>query len=260
MKLDIRFDDTDFRIAAQRAVRELRADSRELIREEVRLFVKEWRARIPPFASYGKEKAGQDKKRGESAIRKDLRHVAAPMRLNSIRNERLKALMKKRDATGLEAFTEQMHDPFLARRTLLTYAQIKRVHKASRSKNRGRVYRENRHLITYKDWNKYAKEVQKKVGWNKAAFNRALIDTGARIPAYIARHGPRGGYFETGIGEKFSATLTGTVNVPGAQVAVNQALALRGKKLHAEVRRVIRQLERTGKIQSRRKSFNARLP
>lgn len=256
MKLQIHFDDEDFKLAARRAVRDLGADGKLLLREEVRLFVKEWRSRIPPFASFGRERTGQDKRVGSNAIAKDLRRLAAPMNPAKIRNERLRELVQRQDVVTFEAFANNVRDEFLRRRTLLTSSTVGPKHKAARNRTRGRIYREQPHIMREREWKRYLKEQQKKVGWNKAAFNRALIATGARIPAYIARHGPRGTYLESGVGNKFSITLGGRVNVPGAQVAVSQALALRARKLTSEVNRLVRQLARTGKILSRRASLN----
>lgn len=258
MKMSIRFDDTAFRLAAQRAVRELGADSRLLLREEVRLFVKEWRSRIPPFVAFGKERVGQDKKIGTTALRRDLRHVAAPIDPARIRWERLREALGKENKPLVDLLLSKipMHPRGIGRRTLVGASEFPTTHKRYRSGARGRVGSDKHHLVIARAWNRHAKKKSGDIGWNKAAFNAALLRTGARIPGYIARHGPRGTYFEGGTGEKFSIIMSGEVNVPGAQVAVNQALALRGKKLTAEVRRIINQLARTGKIQSRRASFN----
>jgi hypothetical protein len=257
MKLTIDFNSAQFRAAAQDAVRKLNANSEQLIKEEGRLFLPEWRKRIPPFANgYGKsESAHKDKAAGEKAVRGDLRRVAAPLDPATIKIPRLKELVEANDEAGIQAFFNAVKDATWRARHVIKQASLRSVHEPARN-NRGRIRKDL--------WNavidgaaraSYVQEVISRVGSAKATFNRAAAALGARIPAYIARHGMLGGYSE-GKGPNFFIVISGQSNVPNAQRAADEAIAIRGKKLASEIKRLVSAFARTGKIPSRRKSLN----
>jgi hypothetical protein len=50
--------------------------------------------------------------------------------------------------------------------------------------------------------------------------------------------------------------MGGQSQIPGAQRAVDEALAIRAKKFVAELNRLMKAFAATGKIPTRRKSFN----
>jgi hypothetical protein len=73
----------------------------------------------------------------------------------------------------------------------------------------------------------------------------------------VKRHGTLGSYSESGDPANFVAILGGRSQVPGAQRAVDEAIAIRAKKFTAEMKRIIKTFAETGKIISRRKSLNS---
>lgn len=257
MKLEIDLDTAQFRAAAQDAVRKLGANADLLIKEEGRLFLKEWRMRTPPFASgWGKpESARADRAAGEKAARGDIRRAATPLDADKIDNPRLKDAILKNDEVAIQAMADSGFTRFLKARQVVQETQFSRWHKGLRSA-RGRVTKDAFRLViagsAYLD---YVRRVIDTVGFAKATFNRAAMALGARLPPYIAKFGPQGGYAE-GRDPSFYILISGESNVPSAQTAANEAVSIRGKKLEAEMKRLMATFARTGKIPTRRKSFN----
>lgn len=259
MNLKIDFDDLKFRAAAQRAARELKANVPELVREEVRLFIGEYRKRTPPFAAYGKnESAAADMKIGKGAIVRDLGKVAITLDSDpSKMAPRLRKLIEKGDDSGAQAYLNNVRAAGLRGRQLLKGSALKSAHLAARNRY-GRVKQALRNATTAVEFHAYVEKLFKLLGHNKGSFNAASIATGEkRVPAYVRAAGSLGGYTEDGAGEQFAATLTGRSTVPGAQRAVREAIVIRAKKLTAEVERIARTFAKTGKIVSRRRSLNS---
>jgi hypothetical protein len=256
MNLTIDLDTAQFRSAAHDAVRKMGANAELLIKEEGRLFLGEWRRRTPPFATgWGKpESARNDKAVGEKAVRGDLRRVAAPLDKNVIRIPRLRELIEKNDEAGLQAFFNAVQDNTWRMRKMVNAAALPGVHWRARNR-RGRVPRDLRNAVIVDAAQiGYVKHVVNLVGMAKATFNKAAQALGARLPSYISRHGPLGGYSE-GRGPSFYIIISGQSNVPSAARAVAEAVTIRGNKLESELRRIMRRFADTGKIETRRKSF-----
>lgn len=257
MKLEIDLDTAQFRAAAQDAVRKLGANAELLIKEEGRLFLKEWRMRTPPFANgWGKpESANADRKAGEKAARGDLRRVATPLDASKIEIPALKKAVETNDETVLQAMADGGITQFLRARRLVSQSDFARAHKSARNRF-GRVKQDQRQMVVAgAAWSAYVKRVLDAVGFAKSTFNRAALALGAKLPPYIAKMGPRGGYSE-GRDPTFFILISGESNVPTAQRAANEAVMIRGKKLAAEVKRLMSAFAKTGKIPTRRKSFN----
>lgn len=259
MNLRIDFDDVAFRAAAQRAARDLKANIPELIREEVRLFIGEYRRRTPPMASYGKkENAKDDQKIGKGAIVRDLGKVAITLDTDpNLMPPRLRTLVERGDDAGVQAYLDNVRAGGLRGRVFLKGAELEKAHLSARNRY-GRVRAGLRNATTAAAFAAYAEKLFKLLGRNKGSFNAASFATGEpRIPPYVRAAGPLGTYSENGAGEQFSATITGRSTVPGAQRAVKEAISIRAKKLASEVERIARTFARTGKIVSRRRSLNS---
>lgn len=257
MKLEIDLDTAQFRAAAQDAVQKLGANAELLIKEEGRLFLKEWRMRTPPFANgWGKPESAQaDKKAGEKAARGDLRRVATPLDASKIEIPALREAVEKNDEAALQAMADGGITRFLKGRRLISQSDLRRAHVGARNRA-GRVRKDMMQaVVAGAAWDAYVKKVVGAVGFAKATFNKAAQALGAKLPPYIARFGPQGGY-EEGRDKSFYILISGQSNVPTAQRAANEAVAIRGKKLAAEMKRLMATFAKTGKIPTRRKSFN----
>lgn len=257
MKLEIDLDTAQFRAAAQDAVRVLGANAELLIKEEGRLFLKEWRMRTPPFANgWGKpESAKADKAAGDKAARGDLRRAATPLEASKIDNPRLREAVQNNDEAALQAIANSGAFRFLKGRTLVPVGSFKNWHKSARNRS-GRVKKDMlRMVVVGATFDAYVKGVLDAVGFAKSTFNKAAIALGARLPPYVAKFGPRGGY-EEGKDSGFFIIISGQSNVPTAQRAATEAVSIRGKKLASEIQRLMSSFAKTGKILTRRKSFN----
>jgi hypothetical protein len=260
MNLKFDMNTAELRMAARTAVRDLRANGDLLIKEEGRLWHGEWTRRTPPFSKgYGQApSAGKDRKAGERAVSGDLSRVAT--KIDKTKNwspelQEVLGIKKKFRFEGVENWLKMTKLDWLRGRALITVDRFKQLHKSSRNR-RGRIPRDLRNaVIVDSDLKRYIRTQVKKVGYAKATLNRAAAALGARLPAYVARHGPLGAYRE-GRAPNFFIEISGKSNVPGAQAAANQASEIRGKKLTAEIKRLMNAFARTGKIESRRKSFN----
>jgi hypothetical protein len=168
-------------------------------------------------------------------------------------------LVEGKDEAGLQAFFDNVKDVVWRNRKVLSMGRLDQTHRALRNKA-GRIKSDQRKaIIADESWFTYVKNVVSAVGFAKATFNTAALKLGAKLPPYVAKIGPRGGY-EEGKSPSFYIMLTGQSNVPTAQTAVDQSIAIRGKKLESELKRIIAAFEKTGKIMTRRKSFNENTP
>lgn len=213
--------------------------------------------RTPPFSKgWGKaESHNADRKAGEKAVRGDIRRVATPLRAEDINNPRLKKAVLENNEPAIQAMADAGAMDWIKGRQLVQQSQFEGTHKGLRNRQ-GRVKKDAYKLvIAGAQYLANLKKVVGAVGFAKSTFNRAAMALGAKLPPYIAKFGPQGGY-EEGKDTSFYIVISGQSNVPTAQTAANEAVSIRGKKLESEMKRLMSQLGRTGKIQTRRKSFN----
>lgn len=280
MNLKIDLNTAAFRAAAQTAVRELRANSVELIREESRLFIGEYMKLSPPFASgsFGTSiGTDADFTAGRKLITKDLAQVAGHADekflhfvtetfggTTQIRQQFFKKGTKKPylvdwDKVAFTADELRAHHrrKMNARGRPPNHSKEGSPSRGQADNSIGRWVAKEKVIVPTAVYYTYLTQLIEHIGSAKSSFNAAAMQLGMkRMPWWVKRHGPRGSYSEQGTGEKFTATLSGKSQVPGAQKTVDMAIALRGKKLTAEIQRLMKSFAATGKIQSRRKSFN----
>ena len=278
MNLKIEFNDLKFRAAMKDAVEQLRANGPELVREETRLFIGEFMKRSPPFAggNYGKNIGSPaDYKSGEKTITGDLAQVAG-------HGER-GYLQFVADTFGTTQIRQQLFKkgtkkPYLIDwdKVAFTIGELAKHHrsqmnKAGRPPDRrkkgtggigektiGRWVANNKLIVPNEVYFGYRKQLYDAIGAAKASFNEAAFALGMkRIPPWVKRQGNLGTYTESGDPSNFVAILGGRSQVPGAQRAVDEAIAIRAKKFTSEMKRVISTFAKTGKIVSRRKSLNS---
>jgi len=281
VNLNIDLNTAEFRMAAQRAVRELRANSTELIREEARLFIGEFMKLTPPFAkgNYGKSIGNSaDFEAGKKLITHDLAQVAGHAEEGF-----LHFVVKEFGGTTQirkQFFKKGSKKPYLIDwdKVAFTTGELSKFHRSKMDKrgrppnhykmgdksygradnNIGRWVAKQKLIVPNEVYSRYLADLIYNVGAAKATFNAAAMILGMkRIPPWVRRHGDLGSYSEEGSGETFAVTLGGRSHVPGAQGAANMAIAIRGKKLTAEIQRLVNSFASTGKILTRRKSFNS---
>lgn len=241
MSIKFEIDTAIFRNDLNRLVAATGADAQQLCREEMRLALVEVRKRTAPMQAFGKnESASADQKAGEKALQGDARRVAMPMVFGEIRNPRMRELIANGDDEGLQAFFDNVRDSFLRnRRVLKNEGEIRSAHLRARNRY-GRVLKDQRNAAFERPFVGYFTKVEKAIGKAKAVFNAAAFRLGMKTPAYIARHGPRGQYFEGNAADPYVAA-TGSSYIPGYQRIINQAISLRARKFASEVRRIVEQ-------------------
>ena len=280
MNLKIDFKDLAFRAAMKEAVVKLKADGPQLVREETRLFIGEFMRRSPPFAggNYGKSVGSPaDYEAGKKTITGDLAQVAG-----HAQSGYLQFVVDTFGATQIkqQLFKKGSKKPYLIDwdKVAFSLEELMRHHrsklnKAGRPPNHykngspaygqadktiGRWVAKEKMIVPNEIYYQYRHKLYDAIGSAKASFNAAAFTLGLKpFPAWIKRHGPRGTYSESGDPSNFVAIIGGKSQVPGAQRAVDEAIAIRSKKFQAEMKRIIKTFAETGKITSRRKSLNS---
>jgi len=278
VNLTIKFDDLKFRAALQDAVVQLKANGPELVKEEARLFIAEYMKRTPPFAkgNYGKTVGSKaDYEAGKNTITGDLAQVAG-------HGERgyLQFIADTFGTTQIrqQLFKKGTKKPYLIDWDAVAFniGELARHHRSKmnargRPPNRqkgaggqgmgdksiGRWVAKEKVIVPNEIYFGYLKQLYDAIGAAKATFNAAAFALGMkRIPPWVRRHGNFGSYNESGEPAKFTVTMGGQSQIPGAQRAVDEALEIRAKKFVAELNRLMKAFAATGKIPTRRKSFN----
>jgi hypothetical protein len=276
VKLTIDLNTAPFRAAAQDAVQKLGANAELLIKEEGRLFIHEYMKLTPPFASggYGRSVGSQaDLNAGRKAVQSDLSSVA-----QGANRSFLQFVVDTFGAVQIrqQLFKKGTDKPYLIDwdKVAFSIEELKRHHVSKRNRlgrtpsrkkggggmgegdrTIGRWVARERLIVPYEVFGQYLNQLYEAIGSAKATFNAAALALGAKLPPWIRRHGPLGTYSESKE-PTFSITLGGQSQVPDAQKAVNMAIAIRGKKLTAEIKRLMSAFAKTGKIPTRRRSFN----
>lgn len=270
MNLKIDFNNLAFRAAMKEAVIKLKADGPQLVREETRLFIGEFMRRSPPFAggNYGKSVGSPaDYKAGEKTIVKDmaqvaghgetgfLQFIASKFGTSEIKQQLYKKGTKKSYVIEWDKIVFSLGELMQYHRSKLNpYGRPPKRSKATAGQWDGK----EKIVVPNEVYTQYLKQLHDAIGSAKASFNAAALTLGLKpFPAWIKRHGPRGTYSESGDPANFVAIIAGKSQVPGAQRAVDEAIAIRSKKFQAEMKRIIKTFAETGKITSRRKSLNS---
>ena len=278
MNLKIEFNDLAFRAAMKEAAVKLRANGPELVKEEARLFIAEYMKRTPPFikGNYGKSVGSKaDLEAGKAVIKGDLKQVAGF-------GER-GFLQFVADTFGTVQVKQQLFKkgsskPFLIDwdKVAFNIGELAKHHRSkmnkygrppSRQKGAGgkgqgdntigRWVAKEKVIVPNEVYFGYLKQLYDAIGSAKASFNAAAFALGMkRIPPWVRRHGNFGSYSEQGDPSNFNVVIGGQSKVPGAQRTVDEAIAIRAKKFTAEMKRLMKTFAATGKIATRRKSFN----
>jgi len=286
VNLTIKFDDLKFRAALKDAVVQLKANGPELVKEEARLFIGEYMKRSPPFAKSSKQSSKneygknfgtkEDYEAGKNAITGDLAQIAGHAERGylqwvsdtfgntQINQQLFKKGSKKPYLIDWNAIAYNIGELAKFHRSKLSrYGRPPNIYKTGKkeggtaTKDIGRWVAREKLMVPNETYFGYLKQLYGYIGAAKASFNAAAFALGMkRIPPWVRRHGDLGNYSEQGDASNFNIIISGQSKVPGAQRAVDEALAIRAKKFVAELNRIMKGFAATGKILTRRKSFN----
>lgn len=228
--LDIRIDTRRLNAAMQEMARESRKDLDVVVREQAGIMVGHLIAMTPPAAGKGQamnDRGGielEAKKRGESAIAADL---AALFPTTKLKDEEVMRRIDQGFEWGTGGGKKIIRD------FAETEEDLRRIHQSSRSPSTGRVRTgrgQNMALTRAAVLKAYKKKALLKVGhlnagWLKAA--RELRTAARATPAWITRHGAKGG--------GFSILRT----QEGLNIAVSNNLPYFPKDMNLRVQRVV---------------------
>jgi len=279
VNLTIKFDDLAFRAAMKDSVVKLKANGPELVKEEARLFIGEYMKLTPPFAkgNYGKHVGTkEDYEAGKNVIKHDLAQVAGHAERGylqwvsdtfgntQIKQRLFKKGSKKPYLIDWDAVAYNIGELAKFHRSKLSkYGRPPNTYKGGKKEGGtatvdvGRWVAREKLIVPNEVYFGYLKQLYDAIGAAKATFNAAAFALGMkRIPPWVRRHGNFGSYSEGGDPANFVIFIGGQSKIPGAQRAVDEALAIRAKKFVAELERIMKVFKNTGKIATRRKSFN----
>jgi hypothetical protein len=276
MQLKIDFNDLAFRAAMKEAVVKLKADGPELVKEEVRLFIGEYMKMTPPFKTFGGPMTNKDYEIGLGAIKNDIKAITSGGNREHLQNVSdnfgdthiRQQLFKKGtkepyfiewdkisfDINELRAFHRKKMNKY-GRQSNFFKGGVKAAGTSDRQV--GRWVADNKLVMPFDIiYNYIAKELRYKIGSAKGAFSKAMSILNGKQPWYVSRH-QYGSYSQQGDATNFNIVLTGKSVIPQAQRVVDMAIAIRAKKFSAEMKRIMSTFAKTGKIATRRKSFNS---
>lgn len=177
IKFDI--DEAGYRNALNQFVYQLNANGQVLLKEEMRLLLRDVIAFTPP----------KTQAQGRAAVDLDLSRNAAPLDPEKIKIPRMATLVRKRDIEGIQKFADNIKGGFFQGRKLLrTVEDVRAEHRKNRTRW-GRVKSDKRNMALLNVWRKYAREVQSRVGFAKAGWLRAAEGVGLKLPNFVTRHG-----------------------------------------------------------------------
>jgi hypothetical protein len=276
MQLKIDFNDLAFRAAMKEAVIKLKANGPELVKEEVRLFIAEYMKMTPPFKTFGGPMTNKDYEIGLGAIKNDIKAITSGGNREYLQNisdnfgdtHIRQQLFKKGtnepyfiewdkisfDINELRAFHRKKMNKY-GRQSNFFKGGVKAAGTSDRQV--GRWVADNKLVMPFDIIYDYiSKELRYKIGSAKGAFSKAMSILNGKQPWYVSRH-QYGSYSQHGDATNFNIVLSGKSVIPQAQRVVDMAIAIRAKKFSAEMKRIMSTFAKTGKIATRRKSFNS---
>jgi hypothetical protein len=221
-----------YRDGLNQFVNRLGADAQLLLKEEMRLLLREV-VRFTPPKTY---------KQGRNAVGSDLAKNAAPLDPDKIEWPALAKLVRKRDLAGIQALTNNVSKGFWARRKLLTSeSQIAAEHKRNRTRY-GRIRTDKRNMAMLAVWNRYTRDVQSRVGFAKAGWVTAAKAVGLPMPSWVTRlaGAAGGGYVAPTINRPVIEAINRSTKIPNyEQNVVHAAVRSRAMSIESELKRIL---------------------
>jgi hypothetical protein len=261
LKFDL--DTVQFRAAAQRAVRELGANAQELIKEETRFAIRDFVKVTPPFAAGAYNRSmgsAADRKAGEGAVKKDIRQVAIPVTPKFLGWVTERFGSHNVSVSLIRKGTKDKYQVAFSK-VAPSIGELAAAHQSKRNRY-GRVAKnarpESKVATPTPVLLAYAKRMVARIGVEKNAFGAAAARLGLRLPSWVARHGMKGaGTYREGMAPSFFIEISSKSQRPQAPSDLAAVMRKRGEILAKEVQRMAKSFATTGKILTRRKSFNA---
>lgn len=231
MSLRVKMDTVKYRNDLNQFVTRLNADSTLLLKEEMRLLLRDIQRFTPP----------KTLAQGRKAVSGDMTRVAAPLDPDKIRFPAMAKAVRDRDQKAITAIADNLKSGFFAKRRLIaTDADLRSAHVAARN-NRGRVRRDQNNMTFLRLWKKYTSEIQSRVGFARAGWAEAAAGVGLRLPSWVSRHSgySKGAYKAPTPNDLEIVGTNRASKIPNYQNAVDAAMRLRVKSIGMELKRLM---------------------
>lgn len=229
-KFDI--DEAGYRNALNQFVTELNANGELLLKEEMRLLLRDVLSFTPP----------KTQAQGRKAVDNDLRLNAYPLDPQKIKMKRLADVVRKRDVEAIQKIADNLKGGFFQRRTLLqTTDDIRAQHRKNRTRY-GRIRKDRRNMALLSVWRKYTREIQDKVGMAKAGWLRAAEGVGLKLPNFVTRHAGTSPsqYIAPTPNRLIIESINGASKIPNYDRVVTDATKRRVNSIKSELNRLLR--------------------
>ena len=229
-KFDI--DEAGYRDALNQFVYRLNADGQLLLKEEMRLLLRDVVSFTPP----------KTMAQGRAAVYTDLARNAAPLDPQKIKMKRMAEVVRKRDVEAIQKIADNLKGGFFQRRTLLqTTDDIRAQHKKNRTRY-GRIRKDMRNMALLSVWRKYTREVQDRVGFAKAGWLRAAEGVGLKLPNFVTRHAGNapGQYIAPTPQKLVIESINRSSKIPNYDRTVAAATKRRVNSIKSELNRLLR--------------------
>jgi hypothetical protein len=243
MKFTFAINQARYRDGLNTFVHELNADALLLLKEEMRLLLRDIIRFTPP----------KNLKQGRSAVEADIQKAVGLLDQDSFARAReevrlpMRELIRRKDNETLQQAMRDMDG-----RNWIVKPFNKQDH-ISRRNRYGRVRQKSFIMTTDRiAYRKYVREVQRRVGLAKAGWLRAAEGVGLKLPSWVKRHAgyAKGGYTEPTPNRMEIVARNGSIKIPNYQQRIVQ-VALNARRMSIE--KEIKRLASGGK--TRRASF-----
>ena len=233
MSLTLTFDLASYRHSMNTLVKELNADAVLLLKEEMRLLLRDIIRFTPPLKGHAQ---------GRNAVTGDLNRNARPLDPQKIEMPRLAQVIRERKAPAIMAITKNLKGGWGGRRMLATQSEIAFRHVRNRN-NYGRVRRDQGNMAFLSDWKSYLKNVQSRVGYTRAGWLTAAMAVGLKLPSWVTKHCgyAHGGYVAPTERSLEIVSTNRSIKIPNYyERHVYPAVRARVKSLASETARLLR--------------------
>lgn len=243
MKFTFAINQARYRDGLNTFVHEMNANAVLLLKEEMRLLLRDVIRFTPP----------KNLRQGKQAVESDIQKAVGLLDQNSFGRAReeirlpMRELIRRKDNETLQQALRDMDG-----RNWIVKSFDKQDH-ISRRNRYGRVRRKSFVMTTDRiAYNKYVREVQRRVGLARAGWLRAAEGVGLKLPSWVRRHAgyAKGGYSEPSPNRLEIVSRNGSVKIPNYQQRIVQ-VALNARRISIE--KEIKRLAAGGK--TRRASF-----
>ncbi len=225
-------DEAGYRNALNDFVVKLNANGELLLKEEMRLLLRDVVSFTPP----------KTMAQGRKAVEADLKRNAEPLDWKNIQMPRFAEAIYRRDAEAIQKIANNLKGGFFRNRTLLkTVDEIRAEHKKNRTRY-GRIRSDRRNMALLSVWRKYTREVQSRVGFAKAGWLRAAEGVGLKLPNFVTRHAGKapGQYIAPTPQKMVIESINRSSKIPNYDRTVSDATKRRVNSIKSELNRLLR--------------------